>query len=84
MNILDYLIDLILALAVVIVLILLLVPFFIKRYFHIRTSGEKVKIKRIIPVSRSIFIVEMEIENTFMVVIMSENFAEVIYKEEIK
>ncbi|HAV40077.1 MAG TPA: hypothetical protein DCX31_03235 [Aquificaceae bacterium] len=74
------------ALGIVIVLILITLPYLLPLLQRIRWTkeekGSDIKLKRLIPIGRNMFLIELEIKGKLFVVAMSEGAVEVIYKDE--
>ncbi len=75
------------SLAIVIVLILILLPYLVPLLQKWRWAKEdkdsSVKLKRIIPIGRNMFLIELEIKGRLFVVAINEKAVEVIYKDEV-
>lgn len=74
------------ALGIVIVLILITLPYLLPLLQRLKWAkeekGSEVKLKRLIPLGKSMFLIELEIKGKLFVVAMSEGAVEVIYKDE--
>ncbi|MEZ0338274.1 MAG: hypothetical protein ABWK02_08715 [Aquificaceae bacterium] len=74
------------ALGIVIVLILITLPYLLPLLQRLKWTkeekGSDVKLKRLIPLGRNMFVIELEIKGKLFVVAMSEGAVEVIYKDE--
>ncbi|MFN4320160.1 MAG: hypothetical protein ACK4FY_06825 [Aquificaceae bacterium] len=75
------------ALGIVIVLILITLPYILPLLQRLKWSreekGSDVKIKRIIPFGRNMYVIELEIKGKLFVVVISEGAVEVIYRDEV-
>ncbi|MCX8163883.1 MAG: hypothetical protein N3D14_00635 [Aquificaceae bacterium] len=76
----------IIALGIVVVLILITLPYVIpiiqKLKFAREDKDSQVKLRRIVPLGRNMFIIELEIKGRLFVVVLTEGAVEVIYKDE--
>lgn len=74
------------SLAIVLVLILLVLPYLLPLLQRLKLAGKgegsKVKLIRLIPVGRSFYIVELEVNGRLFVVAMTEGAVEVLYRDE--
>ncbi|MEW6656660.1 MAG: hypothetical protein AB1353_07310 [Aquificota bacterium] len=74
------------ALGIVIVLILITLPYLLPLLQRLKWTkeekGSDIKLKRLIPIGRNMFLIELEIKGKLFVVAMSEGAVEVIYKDE--
>ncbi len=77
------LLKVLLSLAIVIVLILLVVPYLHPLLTKLSPKGksERVKVLSIIPLMRGAFLVELEVKGVYMVILVSERGADVVYKD---
>ncbi len=84
MELSDYLLRLGLSLAVVLIALFVLLPFFLKRFTGFRGSGGKgsFEIKKVSPIARNVFIVELEVKGKTILLCVSERGADVIYRED--
>jgi flagellar biogenesis protein FliO len=75
------------ALGIVIVLILIALPYLLPLLQRLKWTkeekGSDVKLKRLIPLGRNMFVIELEIKGKLFVVAMSEGAVEVIYKDDV-
>ena len=75
------------ALGIVIVLILITLPYLLPLLQRLKWTkeekGSDVKLKRLIPLGRNMFVIELEIKGKLFVVAMSECAVEVIYKDDV-
>jgi hypothetical protein len=77
------LLKVLLSLAIVVVLILLVVPYlhpFLTRLSFKGKSGN-VKVLSIVPLMRGAFLVELEVKGVYMLILVSERGADVVYKD---
>lgn len=76
----------IIALGIVVVLILITLPYVIpiiqKLKFAREDKDSQVKLRRIVPLGRNMFMIELEIKGRLFVVVLTEGAVEVIYKDE--
>ena len=74
-------------LGIVIVLILITLPYLLPLLQRLKWTkeekGSDVKLKRLIPLGRNMFVIELEIKGKLFVVAMSEGAVEVIYKDDV-
>ncbi len=84
MDFWDYLLRIGVSLIVVIVLILVALPFIIRRFGGIdKLSGKgNFEIKKVSPIAKGIYIVELEIKGKTVVLCVSDKGADVIYRED--
>ena len=87
MDFLEYLIKTTIALVIVLILIFLIIPRLVPTLYKWRVGasmyeGDNVKIKKIMPISRNTFLVEMYIKGSLVVLCVTEKKAEVIFKED--
>ncbi len=87
MDFFEYFVKTIIALVIVILLIFILLPYFIPALSRLKIGksayeGEHVKIKKVMPLSRNAFIVEMLIRDKLVVLCIAERNVEVIYRED--
>ncbi len=84
MELSDYLLRLGLSLAVVLIALFVLLPFFLRRFTGFRGSGGKgsFEIKKVSPIAKNVFIVELEVKGKTILLCVSEKGADVIYRED--
>lgn len=77
------LLKVLLSLAIVVVLILLVVPYLhsLLTRLSLRGKSGNVKVLSIVPLMRSAFLVELEVKGVYMVILVSERGADVVYKD---
>ncbi len=75
------------SLAIVILLILIILPYllpFIQKFKWMRNGKDShIKLKNVIPISKNMFLVELEIKEKLFVVAINERTIKVIYKDEV-
>ena len=86
MDFTEYLIKVFFSLLVVLVLLVLLLPYVLRRFAGLRGFGGKgsFEIKKVSPITKNVFIVELEIKGKTYVLAVGEKGAEVIYREDDK
>jgi flagellar biogenesis protein FliO len=86
MELTQYLIKVLLSLGLVLLIILLGLPYLMKRLTGIRGAGGKgsFEVKKVQPLTRSVFIAEVEIKGKTVVLVVGEKGADVIYREDDK
>jgi flagellar biogenesis protein FliO len=84
MELAEYLLKLVLSLAVVLAALFLLLPLLLKKFTGLRGFGGKgsFEVKKVSPLSRNIFIVELEVKGKTILLCVSERGADVIYRED--
>uniref|UniRef100_A0A7C5X3D8 Uncharacterized protein n=1 Tax=Thermocrinis ruber TaxID=75906 RepID=A0A7C5X3D8_9AQUI len=77
------LLKVILSLAIVVVLILLVVPYLYPLLTRLSLKGKSgnVKVLSIVPLVRGAFLVELEVKGVYMLILVSERGADVVYKD---
>jgi hypothetical protein len=77
------LLKVLLSLAIVVVLILLVVPYLHPLLTRLSLKGRSgnVKVLSIVPLMRGAFLVELEVKGVYMVILVSERGANVVYKD---
>jgi hypothetical protein len=77
------LLKVLLSLAIVVVLILLVVPYLHPLLTRLSFKGRagNVKVLSIVPLMRGAFLVELEVKGVYMVILVSERGANVVYKD---
>ncbi|MDW8095541.1 MAG: hypothetical protein RMI51_01935 [Aquificaceae bacterium] len=74
------------ALGIVIVLILLTLPYLLPLFQRLKWTRDdrdsQVRLRKVIPLGRSMFLIELEIKGRLFVVAMTEGAVEVLYKDE--
>jgi hypothetical protein len=77
------LLKVLLSLAIVVVLILLVVPYLHPLLTRLSLKGRSgnVKVLSIVPLMRGVFLVELEVKGVYMVILVSERGANVVYKD---
>jgi hypothetical protein len=77
------LLKVLLSLAIVVVLILLVVPYLHPLLTRLSLKGRSgnVKVLSIVPLMRGAFLVELEVKGVYMVILVSERCANVVYKD---
>ena len=85
MDFVENLLRVLVALAVVLVVIVVTIPLIFRKTpigrFYSR-QGEKVKVKTVIPLTKGVSLVEIEIEGKTFVLWVGESEAGIIYKDE--
>ena len=71
------------SLAIVVVLILLVVPYLHPLLTRLSLKGKSgnVKVLSIVPLVRGAFLVELEVKGVYMLILVSERGADVVYKD---
>jgi len=77
------LLKVLLSLAIVVVLILLVVPYLHPLLTRLSLKGKSgnVKVLSIVPLIRGAFLVELEVKGVYMLILVSERGADVVYKD---
>jgi flagellar protein FliO/FliZ len=77
------LLKVLLSLAIVVVLILLVVPHLHPLLTKLSLKGKSgnVKVLSIVPLVRGAFLVELEVKGVYMLILVSERGADVVYKD---
>jgi len=77
------LLKVLLSLAIVVVLILLVVPYLhsLLTRLSLRGKSGNVRVLSIVPLMRGAFLVELEVKGVYMVILVSERGADVVYKD---
>ncbi|WP_156916213.1 hypothetical protein [Thermocrinis ruber] len=77
------LLKVLLSLAIVVVLILLVVPYLHPLLTKLSLKGKSgnVKVLSIVPLMRGAFLVELEVKGVYMLILVSERGADVVYKD---
>ena len=83
MDLFYSLLKVLLSLAIVVVLILLVVPYLHPLLTRLSLKGRSgnVKVLSIVPLMRGAFLVELEVKGVYMVILVSERGADVVYKD---
>jgi hypothetical protein len=83
MDLFYSLLKVLLSLAIVVVLILLVVPYLHPLLTRLSLKGKSgnVKVLSIVPLMRSAFLVELEVKGVYMLILVSERGADVVYKD---
>ncbi len=77
------LLKVLLSLAIVVVLILLVVPYLhpLLTRLSLRGKSGNVKVLSVVPLVRGAFLVELEVKGVYMLILVSERGADVVYKD---
>ena len=77
------LLKVLLSLAIVVVLILLVVPYLYPLLTRLSLKGKSgnVKVLSIVPLIKGAFLVELEVKGVYMLILVSERGADVVYKD---
>jgi hypothetical protein len=77
------LLKVLLSLAIVVVLIILVVPYLHPLLTKLSLKGKSgnVKVLSIVPLIRGAFLVELEVKGVYMLILVSERGADVVYKD---
>jgi hypothetical protein len=77
------LLKVLLSLAIVVVLILLVVPYLhpLLTRLSLRGKSGNVRVLSIVPLVRGAFLVELEVKGVYMLILVSERGADVVYKD---
>jgi flagellar protein FliO/FliZ len=77
------LLKVLLSLAIVVVLILLVVPYLhpLLTRLSLRGKSGNVKVLSVVPLMRGAFLVELEVKGVYMLILVSERGADVVYKD---
>ncbi len=79
----DYLLKLLVSLGVVLLAIVFLLPLFLRRFYPIRGKGKgSFEVKKIAPLTKDIYIVELEVKGKTFVLCVSPKGADLIYRDE--
>jgi hypothetical protein len=83
MDLFYSLLKVLLSLAIVVVLILLVVPYLHPLLTRLSLKGKSgnVKVLSIVPLVRGVFLVELEVKGVYMLILVSERGADVVYKD---
>lgn len=83
MDLFYSLLKVLLSLAIVVVLILLVVPYLQPLLTRLSLKGKSgnVKVLSIVPLMRGAFLVELEVKGVYMLILVSERGADVVYKD---
>jgi flagellar protein FliO/FliZ len=83
MDLLYSLLKVLLSLAIVVVLILLVVPYLHPLLTRLSLKGKSgnVKVLSIVPLIKGAFLVELEVKGVYMLILVSERGADVVYKD---
>jgi flagellar protein FliO/FliZ len=83
MDLFYSLLKVLLSLAIVVVLILLVVPYLYPLLTRLSLKGKSgnVKVLSIVPLVRGAFLVELEVKGVYMLILVSERGADVVYKD---
>ncbi len=87
MDFFDYLLKVIVSLVIVLLLIFIVLPAVVPFLQRIRWGkgfyeGESVKVKKVIPLAKNIFIAEIYVKDKLIVVCFTEKGADIIYRED--
>ncbi len=77
------LLKVLLSLAIVVVLILLVVPYLhpLLTRLSLRGKSGNVRVLSVVPLMRGAFLVELEVKGVYMLILVSERGADVVYKD---
>ncbi|NAZ23277.1 MAG: hypothetical protein GU346_02290 [Thermocrinis sp.] len=77
------LLKVLISLAIVVVLILLVVPYLHPLLTRLSLKGKSgnLKVLSIVPLVRGTFLVELEVKSVYMLILVSERGADVVYKD---
>jgi flagellar protein FliO/FliZ len=83
MDLFYSLLKVLLSLAIVVVLILLVVPYLhpLLTRLSLRGKSGNVRVLSIVPLVRGAFLVELEVKGVYMLILVSERGADVVYKD---
>ena len=83
MDLFYSLLKVLLSLAIVVVLILLVVPYLYPLLTRLSLKGKSgnVKVLSIVPLIKGAFLVELEVKGVYMLILVSERGADVVYKD---
>jgi flagellar protein FliO/FliZ len=83
MDLFYSLLKVLLSLAIVVVLILLVVPYLYPLLTRLSLRGKSgnVRVLSIVPLVRGAFLVELEVKGVYMLILVSERGADVVYKD---
>ncbi|GEM_PF-1356718 len=84
MELSDYVVRVLLSLGVVLIILFLALPWVLKRLTGVKVLSGKgsFEVKKVTPLSKGIFIVELDIKGKTFVLCVSEKGADVIYRED--
>lgn len=79
----EYLLKLLVSLGIVILIVVLFLPFFLRRFYPLKGKGKgSFEVKKIAPLSKDVYIVELEIKGKTFVLCVSPKGADLIYRDE--
>jgi len=83
MEFVEYLLRTALSLLIVVGAIVLILPILLRRFmgFRLTSKGGSFEVKKIHPIGRNVYIVELEVKGETLLLCVSEKNAEVIYRE---
>lgn len=84
MDLVDYLIRVVISLLLVVVALLLLLPTILRRFTKGLGGKGSFEIKKVSPISKNLFVVELEIKGKVYILVVGEKGADVIYREDDK
>ena len=86
MDLTGYLIKVVISLVIVLGAALILLPLILRRFMGIKGFGGKgsFEIRKVSPISKNIFVVELEIKGRTYVLVVGEKGTDVIYREDDK
>ncbi len=87
MDFFDYLLKVFISLIIVLLLIFIVLPTVVPFLQRVRWGkgfydGENVKVKKVIPLAKNIFIAEIYVKDKLIVVCFTEKGADIIYRED--
>ncbi len=85
MDLAQYLVKLLVSLGVVLIVLVLVLPYVIKKFFFgVKGFGKEghFEVRKVVPLSKGVLIVELEIRGKTFILCVSEKGADVIYRED--
>ncbi len=85
MDLTEYLVKILLSLGIVILALVLVLPVVLRRFLlGVRGvgKGESFEVKKVVPISKSVFLIELDIKGKTYILCVSEKGADVIYRED--
>jgi hypothetical protein len=85
MDLAQYLVKVLVSLGLVLLVLVFVLPLVLRRFFlGVRGTGkgESFEVRKVVPISRGVFIVELDIKGRTYILCVSERGADVIYRED--
>lgn len=86
MDLAQYLIKLLISLGVVLLVLVLILPILLRKFFlgvRVFGKGGSFEVRKVVPISRSVFLVELDIKGRTYILCVSDKGADVIYREDV-